>query len=197
MIHPTAEVSPNAELGQGTRIWHEAQVREHAQIGCNCIIGKGVYIDFGVVIGDNVKIQNGAFIYHGVTIENCVFIGPRVCFTNDTFPRSITLDRALKTDADWEVERTLVRYGASLGAGAIVLPGVTIGQFAMIGAGAVVTRDVPDQALVLGNPARLVGFVCRCGRRLRQQSSRGSTSVMRCPLCEPESMLEAHNDTYF
>jgi UDP-2-acetamido-3-amino-2,3-dideoxy-glucuronate N-acetyltransferase len=196
MIHPTAEVSPNAELGRGTRIWHEAQVREYAQIGRNCIVGKGVYIDFGVVIGDNVKIQNGAFIYHGVTIENCVFIGPRVCFTNDTFPRSITLNGTLKKDADWEVDRTLVRYGASLGAGAIVLPGVTIGQFAMVGAGAVVTRDVPDQALVLGNPARLVGFVCRCGRRLEQQSARGSTGVIRCPICGSESMLEAQNDSY-
>src|SRR6188474_2583 len=103
MIHPTADVSTNAVIGQGTRIWHQAQVREHAQLGRNCIVGKSAYIDTSVVIGDNVKIQNGAFIYHGVTIEDGVFVGPRVCFTNDMFPRAITPSGDLKGDSDWEV----------------------------------------------------------------------------------------------
>jgi acetyltransferase-like isoleucine patch superfamily enzyme len=183
MIHPTAEVSPSAAIGRGTRIWHQAQVREHAQIGQNCIVGKGVYIDFGVVIGDNVKLQNGAFVYHGVTIEDGVFVGPRVCFTNDRLPRAITPAGALKTDADWEVGHTIVRYGASIGAGAIVLPDIAIGRFAMIGAGAVVTHNVPDQGLVLGNPARLVGFACHCGRRLRERERCAGRLHMDCPAC--------------
>ena len=166
-IHPTAEVSPLATIGGGTRIWHQAQVREGARIGQSCIIGKGVYIDLDVVIGNRVKIQNGASVYHGATIEDGVFIGPHACLTNDRLPRAITPDGELKRDADWEVGKTLVCYGASIGAGAILLPGVTVGRFALVGAGAVVTRDVAAQALVVGNPARPVGFVCVCGQRLR------------------------------
>jgi UDP-2-acetamido-3-amino-2,3-dideoxy-glucuronate N-acetyltransferase len=191
MIHPTAEVSPHAEIGPGTRIWHQAQVRERARIGANCIVGKGAYIDFDVQIGDNVKIQNGVFVYHGVTIEDGVFVGPRVCFTNDTFPRAITPDGTLKTDADWEVGKILVRYGASLGAGSIILPDVIVGRFALVGAGAVVTRNVPDHGLVLGNPARLVGYVCRCGRRLRERQRRGELLVMDCAVCETTYELVA------
>lgn len=166
MIHPTAEVSPDAHIGEGTRIWHQAQVRERVVIGRNCIVGKGVYVDFDVVIGDNVKIQNYALLYHGVVIEDGVFIGPNACLTNDRFPRSVTPDGRLKRDADWEVGTIRVRYGASIGAGAILLPDVTIGRFALIGAGAVVTRSVPDHALVVGAPARVVGWVCKCGRQL-------------------------------
>jgi acetyltransferase-like isoleucine patch superfamily enzyme len=188
VIHPTADVSPHAIIGAGTRIWHQAQVRERARIGQNCIVGKGAYIDFDVAIGDNVKIQNGVFVYHGVTIEDGVFIGPRVCFANDMYPRAITPEGQLKTDADWEVGRTLVRFGASLGAGAIVLPNVTIGRFAMVGAGALVTRDVPDHGLVLGSPARLAGYVCRCGRRLRARG--GDHSRMDCPACSRSYDLE-------
>lgn len=165
-VHPTAEVSLSAEIGPGTRIWHQAQVRERVRIGANCIVGKGVYIDFDVRVGDNVKIQNGAFLYHGLTVEDGVFIGPGACFTNDKRPRAINPDGTLKGDADWEVGRTLVRYGAAVGAGSILLPGVTVGRFAMIAAGAVVSRDVPDHGLVAGTPARLVGFVCACGDKL-------------------------------
>jgi acetyltransferase-like isoleucine patch superfamily enzyme len=197
MIHPTAEVSPQAQIGEGTRIWHQAQVREHARLGRNCIVGKGSYIDAEVVIGDNVKIQNGVFIYHGVTIEDGVFVGPRVCFTNDMYPRAVTPSGALKSDADWEVGRTLVRYGASLGAGAIILPEVIVGRFALVGAGAVVTRHVPDHGLVLGNPARLIGFVCRCAQRLRKRERRSSLMIMDCPACEATYELEALDDTYF
>jgi acetyltransferase-like isoleucine patch superfamily enzyme len=191
MIHPTADVSPDAEIGHGTRIWHQAQVRERARIGANCIIGKGTYIDFDVQIGDNVKIQNGVFVYHGVTLEDGVFVGPRVCFTNDMFPRAIAPDGALKTDADWEVGTILVRYGASLGAGAIILPDVTIGRFALVGAGAVVTRDVPDHGLVLGNPARLIGYVCACAQRLQERERRGALSLLECPACAASYQLPA------
>jgi acetyltransferase-like isoleucine patch superfamily enzyme len=172
-IHSTAEVSPNAEIGAGCRIWHQAQVRERVKMGGNCIIGKGSYIDFGVELGDNVKVQNGAFLYHGCTIESGVFVGPGVILTNDRYPRAVSPDGSLKRDGDWEVGETLIRSGASLGAGSIILPGVTIGRFAMVAAGAVVTRDVPDHGLVAGNPARLVGWACACGRRLNDAGADG------------------------
>ncbi len=174
LIHPTAEVSPRA----GTRIWHHAQVREGAVIGRECILGKNVYVDRDVVIGDRVKIQNNASIYHGVTLEDGVFVGPNACLTNDRYPRAITPDGSLKRDSDWEVVPTRVCHGASIGAGAILLAGVTIGPFALVGAGAVVTRDVPAHGLVLGNPARLAGYVCRCGHSLHDQ---GDEQI--CPAC--------------
>lgn len=179
-IHPTAEVSAQAEIGAGTRIWHQAQVREGACLGTCCIVGKGAYIDQNVQIGSNVKIQNYALVYHGATIEDGVFIGPRACLANDKIPRAITPAGLLKEAEDWQVGRILVCYGASVGAGAIVLPGVTIGHFSMVGAGALVTHDVPDFGLVLGQPARLVGYVCRCGRRL----STVSAGRFSCPVCQ-------------
>jgi acetyltransferase-like isoleucine patch superfamily enzyme len=165
-IHSTADVSPDATIGDGTQIWHEAQVREGARIGCDCILGKGVYIDVGVVIGDRCKIQNRASIFHGVTLEDAVFIGPHAVFSNDRFPRATNIDGSLKSDEDWTVQPTLVRRGASIGAGAVILPGVTIGVSAMVAAGAVVTADVPTHAIVKGNPARIAGWVCECGRPL-------------------------------
>lgn len=165
-IHPTADVAPTAEIGDDTQIWHQAQVREHASIGRRCIIGKGVYIDFDVHIGDNCKLQNGAFIYHGATLADGVFIGPGAILTNDRQPRAINPDGSLKGEDDWQVGPITVGYGASIGAGSILLPDVTIGRFAMIAAGAVVTRNVPDHGLVAGVPARLVGYVCSCGARL-------------------------------
>ena len=183
-IHPTAEVSTDAQLGAGTRIWHHAQVREGVHMGSQCIVGKGTYIDFDVAIGNNVKIQNYSLLYHGATVEDGVFIGPRVCLTNDKMPRAITPDGALKGTDDWEVGPIVVRYGASLGAGSLVLPGVTIGRFAMVGAGAVVTRDVPDFGLVVGQPARLVGYVCRCGQRLTETEA----GNFWCAVCR-----ESHN----
>jgi UDP-2-acetamido-3-amino-2,3-dideoxy-glucuronate N-acetyltransferase len=181
-VHPTAEVSPSAEIGKGTCIWHQAQVRERARLGENCIVSKGVYIDFDVQVGNNVKIQNGAFLYHGCTIEDGVFIGPGVCFTNDKQPRAINPDGTLKGADDWQVGKTVVRYGASVGTGSIVLPGVTIGRFAMVGAGSVVSKDVPDHALVLGVPARVVGFVCACGEKLAGGSAGHDTACGRCGL---------------
>jgi acetyltransferase-like isoleucine patch superfamily enzyme len=156
--HPTAEISAAAEIGEGTYIWHHAQVREGAKVGRNCRLGKGVYVDKNVIVGDNCKIQNGATLYDGVTLEDEVFVGPHVVFTNDLYPRA--------HPDDWTIVPTLVKKGASLGANATILCGITIGSYAVVGAGAVVTRDVPDHALILGNPARQRGYVCHCGRPL-------------------------------
>lgn len=160
MIHPSADVSPDAVIGDGTAIWHRAHVRERARIGSDCIIGKDAYIDVDVVIGSRVKIQNGALVYRGATLEDGVFIGPQVVVANDEFPRAITPEGKLKRAADWTTGEVRVCYGASLGAGVIVLPGVTIGSFALVGAGSVVTRSVPPHGIAIGNPARRVGWVC-------------------------------------
>jgi UDP-2-acetamido-3-amino-2,3-dideoxy-glucuronate N-acetyltransferase len=165
-IHPTADVSPRAEIGDGTQIWLFCQVRENAKIGKGCIFGKGVYVDSDVVIGDNVKIQNNVSIYVGVTIDDGVFVGPHVCFTNDKVPRAVNADMTPKSADDWKVTPTRVKSGAALGANATIVCGVTVGTWAMVGSGAVVTKDVPDHALVLGNPARFAGWVCSCGERV-------------------------------
>lgn len=178
-IHKTAEVSARAAIGAGTSIWHLVQVREGAVIGEDCILGTGAYVDREVVIGSNVKIQNGALIYRGSTLEDGVFIGPQACLTNDRLPRAINLDGTTKSDEDWTAGPILVRYGASIGSGAVVLPGVTIGRFAMVAAGAVVTGDVPDHGLMLGVPARLDGYVCRCGERLVKRGDE-----WHCPTCD-------------
>jgi len=163
-IHPTAEVSKDSVIGEGTKIWHQAHVREHCKIGTNCIIGKGAYIDIGVVIGNNVKIQNYSCVYNGTTIEDGVFIGPGVLLINDKLPRSVSLEGKLLRKDDWKAGKTLVKKNASIGAGAVVLPEITIGEYAMVGAGAVVTKNVPDHGLVIGNPGVLKGTVCKCGK---------------------------------
>lgn len=165
-IHPTAEVSPATTIGEGTSIWHGTQVREDVSIGEGCIIGKGVYIDYGVQIGSHVKVQNYVSIFHGVTLQDGVFVGPHVCFTNDLLPRAVNPDGTLKVGEDWSLEETLICYGAGLGANSTIRCGVTIGKWAIVGAGSVVTRDVPDYGLVWGNPARLKGFVAPSGERL-------------------------------
>jgi acetyltransferase-like isoleucine patch superfamily enzyme len=190
-IHPTAEVSEEAEIGEGTSIWHQAQVRRRARLGCNCIVGKGVYIDAGVVLGDNVKVQNHVSIYQGVTLEDGVFCGPHCVFTNDKFPRAVNADGSLKAADDWDLVTTLVKRGASIGANAVIVCGVTIGEWAMVGAGAVVSRDVPDHGLVWGNPARLRGFVCSCGVRLEEADTserqrEGEAILLRCSRCRTE-----------
>lgn len=164
--HSTADVSAKAVIGSGTKIWQHCQVREGVVMGNNCILSKGVYVDSDVRIGNNVKIQNGISVYHGVTLEDGVFCGPHCVFTNDRQPRAINPDGTLKSADDWTVSETLVKTGASIGAHATIVCGVIIGRWAMIGAGAVVTRDVPDFGLVYGNPARLRGFVCPCGEKL-------------------------------
>jgi acetyltransferase-like isoleucine patch superfamily enzyme len=180
-IHPTAEVSDQAEIGPGTRIWNHCQVRENASLGRNCILSKDVYVDSGVRIGNNVKIQNGISVFHGVTLEDGVFCGPHMVFTNDRNPRAINPDGSLKAATDWALSETRVKTGASIGAGAIIVCGITIGQWALIGAGAVVTKDVPDYGLVYGNPARLRAFVSPHGHKLTVKAVTADGVLMVCP----------------
>lgn len=165
-IHPSADVSPGATIGGGTRIWHQAQVREGAVIGRECIVGKGAYVDKDVRIGDRCKLQNGVFVFHGFDVEEGVFLGPGAMLLNDKHPRAINPDGSPKSDADWEVSQGVVEHGAAVGGGAVLLPGVRIGRWALVGSGAVVTRDVPANAIVAGNPARVRGYACECGHVL-------------------------------
>jgi len=166
-IHPSAHVDESAVIGKGTKVWINAQVRENAVIGENCVIGKDVYIDIGVTIGSGVKIQNGVSVYDGVTIADDVFIGPNVCFTNDRVPRAFNID--------WEVTETKIERGSSVGANATIVCGITLGEYCMVGAGTVVTKNVLPYTLVVGNPARRIGDICECGARLVDGV---------CPACE-------------
>jgi UDP-2-acetamido-3-amino-2,3-dideoxy-glucuronate N-acetyltransferase len=165
-IHGSADIESDVQVGPRTSIWHRAQVRTGARIGADCVIGRDAFIDEGVTLGDRVKVQNLALVYHGVTVEDGVFIGPNAILTNDRHPRAITVSGELARADDWTVAPILLRHGASVGAGAVVVAGTTVGRFATIGAGGVVTRDVPDHALVAGSPARVIGWVCACGARL-------------------------------
>lgn len=180
-VHPTAEVSHDAVVGDNTKVWNHAQVRPEARVGANCVIGKGTYIDAHTVIGDNCKIQNYVSVFDGVTLEDGVFVGPHVCFTNDLQPRAINPDGSPKAAADWVLTRTLVKRGAALGANATIVCGVTIGEWAMVGSGSVVTKDVPSHSLVVGNPARVIGWVCACGSRLGAEPT--ADSPAECVAC--------------
>jgi acetyltransferase-like isoleucine patch superfamily enzyme len=162
-ILPSADVDAGAVVGDGTTVWHLAQVREGAVLGRSCIVGRGAYVGTGVVIGDNVKIQNYALVYEPARLEDGVFIGPAVVLTNDEFPRSVTPDGELKSAHDWTPVGVTVREGASIGARAVLVAPVTVGRWALVAAGSVVTRDVPDFALVAGVPARRLKWVGRAG----------------------------------
>jgi UDP-2-acetamido-3-amino-2,3-dideoxy-glucuronate N-acetyltransferase len=162
-IHPTANVAENAAIGVGTKIWINVQIREDAVVGENCILAKDVYVDLGVNIGDRCKVQNGVSVYSGVRLGDDVFVGPYVAFTNDRIPRAF--------NATWEIIETVVENGASIGANATIVCGVTIGEFAMVAAGSVVTRDVPPYTLVMGNPARPVSRIDRMGQRIEVELS--------------------------
>lgn len=187
MIHPTADVSPRSVIGEGTKLWHQVHIREDATIGKNCVLGKNVYIDFGVMIGNNVKIQNNVSVYHGVTLEDDVFVGPSVTFTNDVYPRSSL----------WNDERlasTLVKHGASIGANATIVANTVIGRYALIGAGTVVTKNVPDHALVVGCPGRIIGFVCFCGKKLVRYRVEHQSHIFTCDCGQEVTILsEVHS----
>ena len=187
-IHGTADLESDVSVGPRTSIWHRAQVRAGARIGEDCIIGRDAFIDEGVVLGDRVKVQNLALVYHGVTVEDGVFIGPNAILTNDRYPRAITAAGDLTRADDWTVSPITLRHGCSVGAGAIVVAGTDVGRFATVGAGAIVTRDVPAHALVVGSPARRIGWVCACGARLVAGDPPAPAAVehdghARCPAC--------------
>lgn len=187
-IHPTAVVSPYAKIGPGVKIWHFAQIREYATIGAGSIIGKDVYIDAGVIIGVNCKLQNGVLLYYPAVLENGVFLGPGVMTTNDRYPRAINPDGTLKAASDWQAAGCRFGEGASVGAGSIILPGVDIGCWAMVGAGSVVTSSVPEHALVCGNPARIRGYVCQCGRPFAS-----FREIRQCDTCGAKGQIPAQN----
>jgi acetyltransferase-like isoleucine patch superfamily enzyme len=176
VVKDTAQVAESARLGDGTTVWELAQIREDATLGTGCIVGRGAYVGTGVQIGDNVKLQNYALVYEPAVLGNGVFVGPAAVLTNDEFPRSVDPDGNLKRGSDWHAVAVTVGDGASIGARAVCVAPVTIGRWALVAAGAVVTRDVPDYALVAGVPARRIGWVGEAGVRLVDEGG-----VWRCP----------------
>ncbi len=179
-IVPSADVDERAVLGDGTSVWHLAQVREHAVLGRNCIVGRGAYVGTGVRMGDNCKLQNHALVYEPAVLEDGVFVGPAVVFTNDHYPRSVAPDGTLKRGDDWEPVGVTVREGASIGARSVCVAPVTIGRWALVAAGSVVVKDVPDFALVAGVPARRLRWVGRAGVPLEPDPDHGD-GAWRCP----------------
>lgn len=184
----SADVSESASVGDGSQVWHLAQIRENARVGANCIVGRGAYVGPGVRVGDNCKVQNYALVYEPAVLDDGVFIGPGVVLTNDTHPRAITPDGVLKSAHDWDPVGVRIGVGASVGARAVCVAPVEIGAWAMIAAGAVVTRDVPDHALVRGVPAAQVGWVSRAGVRLEPVSD----TLYRCPRTGETYVLDNH-----
>ena len=178
-VADSADVDPRAVVGEGTRVWDLAQLREDVRVGRDCVIGRGAYLGPGVVVGDRCKIQNSALVYEPAVLEDGVFVGPAVVFTNDSFPRAVTPDGRLKTTDDWTAVGVTLRTGASVGARAVCIAPVEIGRWAMVGAGSTVTRDVPDFALVVGSPARRIRWVGHAGVPLVEGDVAGT---WRCPV---------------
>lgn len=176
-ILPSADVDSSATLGEGSSIWHLAQIRDGVVLGENCIIGRGAYIGSGVTLGDNCKVQNYALVYEPASLGKGVFIGPAVVLTNDQFPRAVNTDLSLKSGSDWEAVGVTIHDGASIGARAVCIAPVTIGKWALVAAGAVVTKNVPDYALVAGVPAKRIRWVGRAGVPLEDIGG----NRFRCP----------------
>jgi len=179
-VHPSSYIDENVEIGEGTKIWHFCHVLRNTKIGKNCVLGQNVMAGPNVKIGNRVKIQNNVSVYEGVELEDEVFCGPSMVFTNVINPRSFI-------ERKHEFKKTLVKRGATIGANATIVCGITIGRYALVGAGAVVTRDVPDYALVVGVPARHVGWVCKCGTTLKEFDENGHA---KCNYCGSEYKLE-------
>jgi len=179
-VHESSYIDDHVEIGDGTKIWHFCHVMTGAKIGENCVVGQNVFIGADVIIGDRVKIQNNVSVYTGVTVEDEVFLGPSMVFTNVINPRS-------SIERKHEFKKTLVKKGATIGANATILCGLTIGSYAFVGAGAVVVKDVPDYSLVIGVPARHAGWVCRCGVKLELRGDRA-----RCRACGLEYRLHGN-----
>jgi acetyltransferase-like isoleucine patch superfamily enzyme len=176
-IEGSADVSPNAEIGSGSQVWHLAQVREGARLGVECVIGRGAYIGTGVRLGDRCKVQNYALVYDPASLADGVFVGPAAVLTNDQYPRAMNPDGTAKSADDWTAVGVTVDTGASIGARAVCVAPVRIGAWSMVAAGAVVTRDVPPHALVAGVPARQIGWVGSAGARLQEGEGR-----LHCPV---------------
>ncbi|HZX21248.1 MAG TPA: acyltransferase [Clostridia bacterium] len=173
-VHESSYIDAPCDIGEGTKVWHFSHIMKHSKIGRNCHIGQNVFISSGVVIGNNVKIQNNVSVYAGVICEDDVFLGPSCVFTNVINPRSFI-------ERKEEYRQTIVKKGATIGANATIVCGHNVGRYALIGAGAVVTKDVPDYALVVGNPAKVIGYVCECGNRLEKLSDK-----YKCNICSKE-----------
>lgn len=188
-IVASADVDERAEIGDGSSVWHLAQVREHARVGSDCVIGRGAYVGTGVQMGDNCKVQNYALIYEPAMVGHGVFIGPGVVLTNDTYPRAINPDGSPKAASDWEPVGVTIDDGASIGARSVCVAPLRIGKWALIAAGSVVTQDVPDHALVAGVPARRIGWVGRTGKRLGENQA----GLLVCP--DTGELFELRNDT--
>lgn len=194
-VEPSADVADDAQLGEGTSVWHLAQIREGAVLGAHCVVGRGAYIGTGVRIGENCKVQNYALVYEPAELEDGVFIGPAAVLTNDLYPRAITPDGELKSADDWHAVGVTIRRGASIGARAVCVAPLTVGRWALVAAGSVVVADVPDFALMAGVPARRIGWVGRAGVRLEPAGER----AWRCPstgdvFTEQDGVLSLHED---
>ena len=176
-VHESSYIDAPCEIGEGTKVWHFSHIMKHSKVGRNCNIGQNVFISSGVVIGNNVKIQNNVSVYTGVTCEDDVFLGPSCVFTNVINPRSFI-------ERKEEYKQTIVKKGATIGANATIVCGYKVGKYALVGAGAVVTKDVPDYALVVGNPAGIIGYVCECGNRLSK-----SNNKYICSLCSKKYLM--------